>query len=187
VTSLSATQDVPTGGAGLKSARFDGIFNAGQRKVVMKNVFKYDPWVTVAVFEDEAAGKALETALTSKGFEVRTYHDRLLQLFLFLCPPRATHRVQVRQRDYVLAKEYVDKESAQSPLVQRAIHCPACGSLRVNYPQMTRKFFLPTLLLHVGIIFRIIDHEAYCDHCHYTWNLPKRDPAGFTKVPRPIH
>jgi hypothetical protein len=43
----------------------------------------------------------------------------------------------------------------------------------VQYPQMTRKFFLPTLLLHLGIIFRIIDHEAYCEHCHFLWRLPK--------------
>jgi hypothetical protein len=42
---------------------------------------------------------------------------------------------------------------------------------------MTRKFFLPTLALHLGIIFRIIEHECYCEHCHCTWNLPGKDGA----------
>ena len=38
---------------------------------------------------------------------------------------------------------------------------------------MTRKFFLPTVVLHLGIIFRLIEHEAYCEGCHFLWNLPK--------------
>jgi len=56
--------------------------------------------------------------------------------------------------------------------LQGAIRCPSCASLRVSYPQMTRKFILPTLLLHLGIIFRVIQHECYCEHCHFIWNLP---------------
>jgi hypothetical protein len=52
-----------------------------------------------------------------------------------------------------------------------------CASLHVEYPQMTRKFFLPTLLLHLGIIFRVIKHECYCENCHCIWNLPERLPA----------
>ena len=42
---------------------------------------------------------------------------------------------------------------------------------------MTRKFILPTILLHLGIIFRVIDHEYYCEHCHYFWNLPTEKAA----------
>jgi hypothetical protein len=37
---------------------------------------------------------------------------------------------------------------------------------------MTRRFILPTILLHAGIIFRIVDHECYCEHCHHMWYLP---------------
>jgi hypothetical protein len=49
---------------------------------------------------------------------------------------------------------------------------------------MTRKFLLPTILLHLGIILRIIGHECYCEHCHLTWNLPQDLPAK-TRAPRP--
>ena len=65
------------------------------------------------------------------------------------------------------------------PVIRQAIHCPACGSLRVTYPQMTRKFILPTIALNLGIIFRLIHHEAYCDKCHHVWNLtqPKAAPS----------
>jgi hypothetical protein len=53
----------------------------------------------------------------------------------------------------------------------------------VQYPQMTRKFLFPTLLLHLGIIFRFITHEAYCENCHWLWGLPK----GQVSAPANVH
>lgn len=133
------------------------------------------PWVNVAMYGDLESGRILESFLKNKGLKARTYNDKLLQLFLFLCPPHATYRVQVPGDAFKNATELLDAESPA--ILEQAIHCPECGSLRVNYPQMTRKFFLPTLLLHLGIIFRVIEHECYCENCHYVWNLPKPVPA----------
>jgi hypothetical protein len=48
---------------------------------------------------------------------------------------------------------------------------------------MTRKFLLPTVLLHLGIIFRVINHECDCEHCHFTWNLPGESVRA---APRPV-
>ena len=135
----------------------------------MKTLQKRQTWVNLALFESEADGRAVESFLAQKRIEARTYNDRLLQLFLFLCPPRLTYRLQVRAGSVKAAKEILHANPPD--VLAKAIHCPSCGSLDVNYPQMTRKFFTPTLLLHLGIIFRIIDHECYCESCHYTWNL----------------
>ena len=143
---------------------------------------KAQPWVNVAIFENISEGQMLETDLKKKGFETRTYNDKLLQCFLFLCPPHATFRVQVRGNDFKNATFFVDHEPATSALLQRAIRCPCCGSLRVQYPQMTRKYLLPTLLLHLGIIFRVIVHEAYCESCHWLWSLPKERGSAPAKV-----
>jgi hypothetical protein len=41
---------------------------------------------------------------------------------------------------------------------------------------------LPTVLLHLGIIFRVVDHQCYCEHCHHMWDLPGDKPAT-PKVP----
>ncbi len=71
-------------------------------------------------------------------------------------------------------------------ILLKAIRCPDCGSLRVNYPQMTRKFLLPTLFLHLGIIFRVITHQAYCESCHCLWSLPKKGEAP-ELAPKPHH
>ena len=126
--------------------------------------------------------QALAAFLQSRRLEARVYNDRLLQLFLFLCPPHATFRVQVRASALKVAAELLDSAPEAKPILQRAISCPSCGSLRINYPQMTRKFLTPTLLLHLGIIFRIIHHEAYCEKCHYTWPLRGREAPAVPKM-----
>ncbi len=131
----------------------------------------------MALFDDEKAGKTLEAFFADKRIEARTFNDKLLQLFLFLCPPQATFRGQVRERFYKMARQLL--ETTPPPALNQAIHCPECGSVRVNYPQMTRKFFLPTVFLHLGIIFRLIKHQAYCENCHLIWSLPKTGTTGF--------
>lgn len=131
---------------------------------------RHRSWVDVAAFENINDGHLLETYLRDKEIEARTYHNKWLHAFLFLRPPHITWRVQVRHDDFLKVEEIFNK--SHPPVLEKAMHCPSCGSLDVNYPQMTRKFFLPTILLHSGIIFRIIDHECYCMHCHYNWNLP---------------
>jgi|SRR5579859_30645 len=143
---------------------------------------KTQPWANIAIFENAGDGQMLETDLKNKGFETRTYIDKLLQSFLFLCPPHATVRVQVRGNDFKNVAYFLDHEPATSIILKRAIRCPSCGSLRVQYPQMTRRFLLPTLLLHLGIIFRVIVHQAYCENCHWLWSIPKKQVSAPAKV-----
>jgi len=138
--------------------------------MIMKSLRRQQSWFNMAVFENRTDGGVLKNFLREAGFNARTYDDKLLRYFLFLRPPRVTFRVQVGKGDFEKALKLLD---AKPPaIVDRALHCPSCGSLQVNYPQMTRKFLLPTVLLHLGIIFRIVEHECYCEHCHYIWNLP---------------
>lgn len=139
-------------------------------------------WVNVAVFEESSDAQVLEALFENKKIQARTYNDRIFRLFLFLRPPRVTFRVQVRHGFFKYAMDLMEAEPRASAVLQKAVHCPDCGSLRVEYPQMTRKFFLPTLMLHLGIIFRVIEHECYCENCHCIWNLPKKLASP---VPRP--
>jgi hypothetical protein len=143
---------------------------------------KHPSWVDVAVFDNLNAGKAVERLLTEKGFAARISDDKFFRYFLFLRPPRVTFRVQVRQDNVKAAGDFL--AAAGLDALQKAIHCPSCNSRRVSYPQMTRKFLLPTVLLHLGIIFRVINHECYCEHCHFTWNLPERNRRV---APKPVY
>jgi hypothetical protein len=141
------------------------------------------PWVNLAVFESQADAQTLETFLQHQRFEARTHNDRLLQAMLFLCPPHATYRVQVRSDEFTNALHFLKSGPYTGMLLTRAIQCPSCGSTDIQYPQMTRRFILPTILLHLGIIFRIIEHEAYCEHCHFIWNLT---PGKVPEPPKPV-
>ncbi len=152
---------------------------------IMISFSRRRPWASIALFKNASDGRPLEMDLKNKGFETRSYHDKLLRLFLFLCPPDATVQVQVRGNHFKNAAYFLDHDPATSALLQKAIRCPSCNSLRVQYPQMTRKFFLPTLLLHLGIIFRVIMHEAYCESCHWLWSLPKKQVSAPAKARTP--
>ena len=146
----------------------------------MKASRKHQLWVDVAVFKNVNDGKMLEALFRGKGLEARTYDDKAFRYFLFLRPPRVTYRVQVRQNHLESTNEFLDMNAPA--ILEKAIHCPSCGSLHVNYPQMTRKFILPTVLLHLGIIFRVIEHECYCESCHYIWHLSQAAAAAVHKA-----
>lgn len=146
------------------------------------NSRRHHPWVEVAVFENLNDGRILETFLRDKEIEARAYHNKWFQAFLFLRPPHVTWRVQVRQDQFIKAEQLIE---TSPPILEKAVHCPSCGSLQVSYPQMTRKFLLPTVLLHAGIILRIIGHECYCEHCHLTWAY-EHDVVRKASVPRPF-
>lgn len=151
----------------------------------MKSSRRHHAWTDVAVFENLADGKALETLLMTHRLESRTYDDKLFRYFSFLRPPRVTYRVQVRGSAFRAAMELLDKNAPA--VLRQAMHCPSCGSLQVNYPQMTRKFIMPTVVLHLGIIFRFIEHQCYCEHCHEMWTLPgKNTAARVVRAPDPF-
>jgi hypothetical protein len=138
--------------------------------VIMRGLRKHQEWSDAAVFEDLNAAQAVGAFLKDRKFEARTYDDKLFRYFLFLRPPRVTYHVQVRRNDLKSAAEHLNASAPAA--MQLAIRCPSCGSLRVAYPQMTRKFVLPTIVLHLGILLHLIDHECYCEHCQFNWHLP---------------
>jgi len=148
----------------------------------MEQSWKHDPWHDVAMFESYDAAKVLETFLRDNGFESRTYDDKWFRYFLFLRPPRLTYKIQVRRARLTEAFKLV--ETRPPAVITKALHCPACGSLHVNYPQMTRRFVLPTVLLHLGIIFRVVQHQCYCEHCHHMWTLLADQSDHKPRVPR---
>ena len=137
-------------------------------------------WADVAVFEDMNAGRALERYLTDHGLHAQTYFDKWARILLFLRPPRKTYRVQVQSEEVHMATDLL--RTASPEVTNQALHCPSCGSLSVSYPQMTRKFILPTFLLHASILLHIVEHECYCEHCHFVWHLPARKTVNVSKA-----
>jgi len=139
-------------------------------------------WVDVAVFEEANDAQVLKACFKQKRIEARTQNDKILRVLMFSCPPRMTYRVQVRHGFYKCAMDSLKVDPRMLACLEKAIRCPVCGSLRVEYPQMTRKSIGATLLLHLGTIFHVIEHGCSCEDCHHIWNLP---PKLAPQVQRP--
>jgi hypothetical protein len=151
----------------------------------MNSTWSRHAWHDVAVFESLDAGKTLETFLRDRGFETRTDDDKWFRYFLFLRPPQVVYHVQVRKNRFADAAQMLKANPPE--VLSKAMHCPACASLNLNYPQMTRRFILPTIALHAGIIFRLVEHEWYCEHCHHMWSLPgDKAPVGKVREVKPF-
>jgi hypothetical protein len=133
-------------------------------------------WINVAAFDELAVARSFQQILKGEGLEARIHNERLIQRFWFLAPPRAAFQVQVPKAEFERAENLLNKEP-ESGILKKAITCPACDSFRIEYPQMTRKFFLPTLALHVGTLLRVIEPECYCESCHHTWKRRRKSEA----------
>jgi hypothetical protein len=62
--------------------------------------------------------------------------------------------------------------------LRAAIHCPECNSLRVDYPQFTRKSLVTNVALGLIAALGLVDKEYYCEDCHHTWPMPRATPGA---------
>lgn len=125
--------------------------------------------VTIATFNEPAKAKHLKERLQQAGLKADIHNERYLQSVAFMAKPQANVKVQVDEEDFVAAQQFMLAWEATDPDIGSAIRCPQCGSPRIEYPQMTRKFLTPGL---VSILFalRIFQKEFYCQECHFTWS-----------------
>ncbi len=101
----------------------------------------------------------------------------------------ASVKIEVPEGELVAARERL-RDCTPGELEQ-SVCCPECGSPDVDYPQVTRKFVLPTL--HI-VLFKlgIVEKEFYCNTCQATWPLrdkvePERDELNWPIKKSPLH
>ncbi len=141
-------------------------------------------WTSVATFERLEHAQALQECLEKAGFEARTQDERKLQRYWFFSPQHCGVHVRVPTESLELAREFLATESAAVRIMEEAIRCPSCHSSRVQYPQMTRKFILPTVVAHLLVLLRVMGRECYCEDCHYTWAEPSGARGGDFRIPQ---
>jgi uncharacterized paraquat-inducible protein A len=139
-------------------------------------------WVNVAAYDQVTAAKALQGFLEKEGFEVRIHDGRGLQRYWFWTTPHAGILVQAPGPSYKKVRECLEADPGAQAFLQKAIRCPSCNSPRVQYPQMTHKFILPTLVAQLMVLLRLMKPECYCEDCHYTWVISS---PSLPALPRP--
>ncbi len=130
--------------------------------------------VTVATFDSELPAKNLVRTLQQAGISAHVEDHRRVQRYWFLSRPYAGFQVTVPSEDFNKSNEVIKHSDMEDGILREAVRCPDCGSSRVEYPQTTRKFLLPTLLFHFLRMIGVAEHNYYCQQCHYTWTRSSR-------------
>jgi hypothetical protein len=125
--------------------------------------------VTIATFNEPAKAKNLKRRFQQAGLHADVHNEAPLQQVAFMSKPQANAKVMVEDGDFERAQRLMVEWEASDPDIAAAvIRCPQCGSPRIEYPQMTRKFMTPALVA-VLCALKIIPKEFYCEDCHFTW------------------
>ncbi len=133
----------------------------------------------VALFPNRAKAQPLQERLVQAGIAAEV-HAELRQEWLWFVSRRAAGaRVEVPADQFDRAQELLAHWDAADGALRDAIRCPECKSLRVEYPQVTKKSLLTNLTLGLAAELGLVEKDYYCESCHFTWprkgTRPRRD------------
>lgn len=136
----------------------------------------------MATFNDRDHAQPVVNRLQQAGFHAQLHDETNWQKHR-LAEKLASVKVQVEESEYETAKQRLKEWDATEHWLDQAVCCPECGSPDVDFPQVTRKFILPSL--H-ALFYRLglEEKQFYCNTCHHTWPLrvkvePERDPLNW--------
>ena len=130
--------------------------------------------VSVATFNELPPAQELCRQFEQAGVQPLIHDESKLERFWFMSEPLAAIHVEVQQPDYLKARRLMAEWENNSEVMKAAVRCPDCGSSRIEFPQITRKFYMPVVeVLFMAI--RLMPREFYCQDCQYTW--PKVKPV----------
>lgn len=124
--------------------------------------------VTIATFNEPAKAKHLKERLQQSGVKADVHNEGQMQAVAMMSKPQANAKVMVDEQDFEKAHSLMVEWEPTDPDIGAAIRCPNCQSPRIEYPQMTRRFFTPWLA-NLLFAMRVFEKEFYCRDCQNTW------------------
>ena len=125
--------------------------------------------VTIATLNEQGKAKQLKQQFQQAGVKADIVNEGHLQKTVFMSKPQANVKIMIEEEDFGRAQQLMTEWEANDPDIAASIlRCPQCSSTRIEYPQMTRKFFLPALT-SVLLAMKMFPKEFYCEVCHFTW------------------
>src|SRR5437867_2872957 len=97
--------------------------------------------IPIATFNQRAKAEPLQQRLARCGLQAEIHDELQLQRLWFVSKPSAGVRLEVPASQSEHANRLLREWDAAEAVLREAIHCPECRSLRVQYPEFTRKFF----------------------------------------------
>ncbi len=141
--------------------------------------------ITVATFDDKDSANHLQERLAQEGFHAEVVDDTGFQKRRLVNEPRAAFHVNVTQEELLRAAQRLHEMEMTERVMDSAVHCPQCHSGRVEYPQLTRKFYSPDFV-SLFMMLGVLEKKYFCQDCHYTWSnevhpAVERDVLGWAK------
>jgi hypothetical protein len=141
--------------------------------------------IPVATFNDVEPAQQVLQRLQQVGLPAILDDESKLERFGFMTPALAAIHIEVPTENYLDARRVIDELDRSEDLLKSAVRCPECRSSRIEFPQLTRKFILPSLL-RFFMALKLVPRSFYCMDCHYTWPMevpvePERDILGFPR------
>ena len=133
--------------------------------------------IPVALFRNRLQAEPVQRRLAQAGVQSRIHEELWLQKLWFISKAAAGVRLEVPVEHFERAEELLALWDNQPEAgLQQAVHCPACKSLLVDYPQFARHSVIPNLAAGLLAEVGLLERDYYCEHCHYTW--PKESAPG---------
>jgi len=129
--------------------------------------------VTEATFNKPEEAEPLKKRLEAAGIRAEIQDERKLQRYWFMSEPLAGVHLRVDRNQYENASRLLHDWDAAEGVLKNAVHCPACSSSRVEFPQFTRKFVSPGFYA-VLCALHVFERKFYCEDCHFTWPVQQK-------------
>src|SRR6058998_1195134 len=97
----------------------------------------------IALFNNRANAEPLQKRLVEAGIHAEIHDELRLEKLWFVSKPATGIRIEVPANQYERTYELLMNWDRQEVALRGAIRCPECKSLRIEYPQFTRKFLIP--------------------------------------------
>lgn len=127
--------------------------------------------IRVALFDDRATAEPVCEHLLQAGVPAVIHNEPWLTRLWFVPKRRAGVRLEVPVAFFEATEKLLFAWNARGDLFA-AVHCPACGSLLVDFPQFTEKSFTTNLAFGFLAGVGLLEKDFYCAHCHFMWPKP---------------
>lgn len=146
--------------------------------------------VTLATFNDPDQAIPVFQRLEQAGLHPKLHDETKWQRYHFT-ERLASVKLQVDEGEVEIARRQLKEWDTSDHCLAQAVYCPECNSSDVDYPQVTRKFVMPTL---TSFLYRLgwMEAEFICNICQHTWPRrvkiePERDVLNWPIKNSPRH
>jgi hypothetical protein len=139
----------------------------------------------VATFTEPDKANAVKNRLIQGGIQAVIGDESNLQKYFYMSQPLASQKVYVDEKDLNRARQFLKEVNATEHILDCEIRCVDCGSVRVEYPQFTRKFIMTTFV-ELFCFLGVIDKTFYCKDCHHTWPVKVTLRAKMDRLNWPV-